>query len=145
MAEKITRDIQFKNQKTGENKPAEMHVILFTQQEQKMHALKSLAVFWAIATLCILIPIAHFILVPGFFLGGIIVASRRWKTEQEGIDAAGPCPACNNEICIKLDKNAELPQWKDCPECGDSLELRAIDEAQMKPMAADKHKNYASA
>jgi len=127
MAEQITREIQFKSQTNGKNTSAEMHVMAFTQQEQKMRALKSLMGFWAIAALCILIPIAHFILVPGFFIGGIIVASRRWKTEQEGIDASGPCPECNNKICIKLDKNTELPQWKDCPECSDPLELRAID------------------
>jgi len=125
MAEQITRNIQFKSQKNGKNKPAKMHLFLFTQQEQKIRALKSLMTLWGIAALCVLIPIAHFILVPGFFVAGIIVASRRWKTGEEGIDATGPCPDCNNEICLKLDKNAELPQWKDCPECGDPLELQA--------------------
>jgi len=128
MAEKITRAIQFKSQKNSERNLAEMSVIIFTQQEQKIRALKSMMVFWAIAALCILIPIAHFILVPGFLIGGIIVASRRWKLKEEGIKAAGSCPACHNEICIKLDKNAELPQWKDCPECADPLELQAVPE-----------------
>jgi len=124
MAEKITREIQFKSQTSGKSNPANMQVIMFTQQEQKMRALKSLAMFWVIATLCILIPIAHFILVPGFLIGGVVAASQRWKTKQEGVDATGSCPACHNDICIKLDKNAELPQWKDCPECADPLELR---------------------
>lgn len=128
MAEQITRKIQFKNQKNGKSHPAEMHLSLFTRQEQKIRALKSLMVFWTIAALCILIPIAHFILVPGFFIGGIIVASHKWKTEEEGIDATGACPACDNKICIKLDKNADLPQWKDCPECADPLELRVTAE-----------------
>jgi len=124
MSEQITRNIQFKSQTSDKNKPAKMNLFLFTQQEQKMRALKSLMAFWGIAALCVLIPIAHFILVPGFFVAGIIVASRRWKAGEEGIDATGACPACNNEICLKLDKNAELPQWKDCPECGDPLELQ---------------------
>jgi len=135
MAEQITREIQFKSQANGKSSPAEMHLTLFTRQEQKMRALKSLMGFWAIAALCVLIPIAHFILVPGFFVAGIIMASRRWKTDREGIDASGLCPACNNQICIKLDKNAELPQWKDCPECSGALELNAgaktLDKTRM--------------
>jgi len=128
MADQITREIQFKSQKSGESNSANMYVTAFTPQEQKVRALKSLMIFWAIATLCILIPIAHFILVPGFFIGGIIVAKRRWEVEEEGIEATGSCPACHNNICIKLDKNAELPQWKNCPECTDPLELQATPE-----------------
>jgi len=128
MAEQITRTIRFKSQKSSESNPAEMYVITFSRQEQKIRALKSMMAFWAIAALSILIPIAHFILVPGFLIGGMIVASRRWKAKEERIKATGPCPACHNEICIKLDKNTELPQWKDCPECAEPLELQAVPE-----------------
>jgi len=128
MPEQITRAIRFKSQKNNESNPAEMYVIAFSRQEQKIRALKSMMTFWAIAALCLLIPIAHFILVPGFIIGGIIAASRRWKAEEEGMKATGPCPACHNEICIRLDKNTELPQWKDCPECADPLELQALAE-----------------
>jgi len=129
MAEQQTREIQLKSQKGGESNPAEMRVTAFTQQEQKMRALKSLFMFWAIAALCILIPIAHFVLVPGFFIGGIIVASRRWKLTEEGIDASGSCPACHDNVCIKLEKNAELPQWHACPECSNPLELKLAPQA----------------
>ena len=124
MAENITRTIQFTSQTSGEANSAEMHVTSFSPHEQKMHALKSLLVFWAIATVSILIPIAHFLLVPGFLLGGIIVASRRWKVVEEGRDATGLCPSCGNHICIQLNKNAELPQWHDCPECSKPLALQ---------------------
>ena len=124
MAEHITRTIQFKSQKNGALSSAEMHIVTFTQQDQKIRALKALLTFWGIGVLCVLIPIAHFILVPGFLIGGVIAASRQWKIEQEGIDATGTCPACGKDTCISLDKNADLPQWKDCPECGDSLELQ---------------------
>ncbi len=129
MAEQQIHKIQFKSQKSGEFSPADMHVVTFTQQEQKMRALKSLLTFWGIAILCVLIPIAHFLLVPGFFIGGIIMASRRWKITEEGIDTTGACHACGNNICIDLDKNAELPQWKDCPQCAEPLALQAMSES----------------
>jgi len=128
MAEEVTRNIQFKSQKNNNINPAEMHLLTFSVQEQKVRAIKTLLLFWAIATVCVLIPIAHFILVPGFLIGGIVAAKRRWDKSEEGIDACGVCPDCENTICINLDKNAELPQWHSCPECGDILELQAIQD-----------------
>jgi hypothetical protein len=124
MAENITRLIQFKSQSGGETSPADMHVVAFLPQEQKFRAIKSMLTFWLIAAVCVLIPIAHFILVPGFFIGGIIVASRRWNAAEEGRDATGTCPACGKQISISLDKNPELPQWHNCPECSCPLELQ---------------------
>ncbi len=128
MAKHVTHMIQFKSQQSGATASAEMNTISFTKQEQKARALKALAKFWLIALVCVLIPIAHFILVPGFVIGGIIAAKRRWNKDADGIDANGSCPACSNNICIDLDKSAELPQWHDCPECGDALELQANPE-----------------
>ncbi len=124
MAENITRAIEFKSQSSGKANPAEMHVVAFSPSERKARAIKSLLIFWLIAILCIPILIAHFILVPGFFIGGIVVASRRWKAEEEGREAIGICPACDQQTTISLDKNPELPQWHDCSKCSASIELR---------------------
>ncbi len=129
MAEKITQAIRFKSQKNGKTSPAEMQALAFSKQEQKTRGLQTLALFWVIATVCVLIPIAHFILVPGFLIGGVVAAKRRWNKDKEGLDARGACPACHNNIRIALEKNAELPQWHDCPECGDALELQAVPDA----------------
>ncbi len=128
MAEEVTRNIQFKSQKNNNINPAEMHLLTFSIQEQKVRAIKTLLLFWTIATVCVLIPIAHFILVPGFLIGGIVAAKRRWGKSEEGVYARGICPDCKNTISINLDKNAELPQWHNCPECGDMLELQAIQD-----------------
>ena len=138
MAEHITRKIQFRHQASGKAAPADMHVTQFSPKEQKIRALKSLFAFWLIAAVCILIPIAHFLLVPGFLIGGVIVASRRWKTEEEGSDASGPCPVCSHSISIDLDKNAELPQWHDCPECAEPLELKASETEQADTTDTDR-------
>ncbi len=127
MAEEVTRNIHFKNQKSAKRTSAHMRVRVYTPQEQKMRALKSLLTFWAIAAVCVLIPIAHFILVPGFFIGGIIVALRTRKQSEEGLAANGACPGCRKDIELRLEKQAELPQWHTCPECGESLELQAVE------------------
>jgi len=130
MGEHVTRSIEFKSQSNESTNPAEMHLTAFSQQEMKMRALKSLLGFWVIAAVCVLIPIAHFVLVPGFFIGGIVVASRRWKTAEEGRDATGSCPDCGKDVCIPLDKVAELPQWHDCPECAKPLALQLPEAAE---------------
>jgi len=124
MAEQITLAVQFKSQKGGATAAAEMQTITFTPQEQKSRAMKKFLMFFVIASVCILIPIAHFFLVPGFLIGGIIAAKRLWNKASEGIDAKGTCPACKHQITVNLDKNGELPQWHKCPECGDALELQ---------------------
>jgi len=127
MAENITRIIHFKSQRNGETNPADMRVTTFSLREQKMRAIKSMLFYWLIAAFTALIPIAHLLLVPGFFIGGIIVLSRRWKTAEEGHDATGACPACGKQICIPLEKIAELPQWHNCPECSNPLVLEQAE------------------
>lgn len=129
MAETITQEILFKSQSSNKTAPATMRTESFAPQEQKMRALKALLSLWAVAAVCVLIPIAHFVLVPGFLFGGIIVASRRWKSEREGIDASGSCPECDKQVTISLDKNPDLPQWHPCPECDTQLELQAGETA----------------
>ncbi|MDQ6951541.1 MAG: hypothetical protein Q9M26_07730 [Mariprofundales bacterium] len=128
MSEKITRNIAFKSQSSGAITPAEMRIIAYSSQERTMRAVKSLVGMWLIAAACVVIPIAHIILVPTFFIAGIVIASRKKKMAEEGRDASGSCPACQNDICINLSKEAGLPQWHHCPECSDSLELREAVE-----------------
>ncbi len=123
MAEATEQSIQFKDQGSGACGEAVMRLNRYTSQEARLRAIKRLCLFWLIAAVCVLIPIAHFILVPAFFLGGIVTASRLWRCLAEGIDACGDCPACRNAVTIDLEKSAELPQWRNCPQCGASLEL----------------------
>ncbi len=124
MAEHIIENILLHSQKTDNAQPAKMAVITFSSQEQKVRALKSLLLFWLIAALAVLIPVAHFILVPAFLITGIIAAKRRWHCAKEGIKAEGLCPECEQAITITLEKNADFPQWHHCPECDGSLELQ---------------------
>jgi len=135
MAKQITQTIRFKSQKSGAITTAEMRAVTFTNKEQKMRALKTFLIFFLIASFCVLIPVAHLVLVPSFLVGGIIAAKRRWNKDAEGIDAKGSCPDCRNNISIDLEKNAEFPQWHNCPECGDALELQADPGKQKKRTA----------
>jgi len=121
----IIRDIHFKSQGSEAIKPATMSIATFSERERKIRGIQSLLLFWSIATISVLIPIAHIILVPSFLIGGVVVAKRRWNRGEEGISAEGDCPSCTHAITIDLEKKAELPQWHHCPQCNDSLEFQA--------------------
>jgi hypothetical protein len=125
MPQSITRTIQLKSQ-AGDTTRAEMTLQAYSNAERKKRAILTLLSFWALAALSIPILIAHFILVPGFFIGGIVLSSKRWRTAEEAESVSGTCPACHNEITINLEKKGELPQWQYCPSCSDSLELDAL-------------------
>jgi len=125
MPEQIIKDIQIKYQKNNKTTPAKMFILQFTDKEQKIRALKALFKFWLIATVCVLIPVAHFILVPLFFIMGIYKASQLWHKGEDGLKVDGTCPACDNTISVPLDNDPSLPQWFDCPECSEHLELNS--------------------
>lgn len=127
MPQQTTQTIQLKSQ-AGQTTQAEMTFRTYSNPERKKRAILTLLSFWALAILSIPIIIAHFVLIPGFLIGGIVMSSKRWKTEREAESVSGVCPACGKEITINLDKKNELPQWQYCPSCNDSLELDALPE-----------------
>ncbi|HED13313.1 MAG TPA: hypothetical protein ENI62_06615 [Gammaproteobacteria bacterium] len=122
MPERVDRKIQLRA-KSCTPTVATMSVDIFSQKEQKIRAVKALLLLWLIALVSALIPMAHFILVPGFFIAGVVIASRRWRTAEEGLEATGVCPSCDHQIVLDLEKNSDLPQWSHCPDCTIGLEL----------------------
>lgn len=128
MATVRTSQIYFKSQKSGGLKPGEMKVACYDVRQKRARAFKSLLLLWLLAGISVVVPVAHFFLVPAFLAAGIFVAVRRWRTTEEGLQAAGTCPSCSKPITISLDGGAELPQWHDCPACGEPLMLLAAKE-----------------
>ena len=88
-------------------------------------ALAGLGIFWAIAAVCVFIPIAHFLLVPTFLLGGIVVAALRLREGRRLLALRGACPRCGAEQDFgatgRFDKEREVV----CPGCHTRLRLVA--------------------
>jgi len=55
----------------------------------------ALVSLWALALFSILIPVAHFLLVPGFLIAGPLVAWKRLHQEQVILGAVVTCPNCD--------------------------------------------------
>lgn len=91
------------------NEPSNLQIINFSLGERIERSLKIFGVLFALAVFSIVIPIFHFILVPGFLLAAFIFTFIRFK-EISYIDLTKfNCPKCScpiDEKVIYLKKNS---------------------------------------
>lgn len=107
----------------GDERDALIRFRSFDRGERVRRAMAGLGVWWAVALGCVFIPVAHFVLVPGFLIYGVLVCLRRLKTETVVVAARGRCPDCGAEQDLDL-----LGVWHGggdvaCRQCHRSLRL----------------------
>lgn len=84
-------------------------------KEKARRALKAFGLMWGLAILSVAIPIAHFVLVPVFFLAGPIAALIIFSRESAILGGVGTCPDCN-EI-FDISKSKPQKSMKDVCSC----------------------------
>ncbi|HEX9729103.1 MAG TPA: hypothetical protein VGA37_11410 [Gemmatimonadales bacterium] len=104
---------------------ATVELVTFNRAQRMRRAWLGLATWWAAAVASVFIPIAHFALVPGFFLFGIYSFSSRVRTSTVAVSARGICPDCGEEQEFDLP-----PRWREtievaCGGCSRALRLSA--------------------
>lgn len=122
MSTTIHRTIRIKNS-NNQSTIGQLHIATYTQQERTARALKMLAILWGIGLVTALIPLAHFVLVPGFLIAGPIVAYKRYQTAEHPSHAEGECPTCQQPSSINLEPSDTLPMWSYCSVNNDPLQL----------------------
>jgi len=100
-------------------------VISFDKKARTRRAFKALGTFWACAVGSIFIPVAHFLLVPGFFFFAILQFFQRLGTPELGKGATGTCPDCGAEQKLDLPPRWKVPQQVTCKNCQRGLQLTA--------------------
>lgn len=80
------------------------------------NALKSLALFWALALVSVILPIAHFVLVPGFFLAGPFVAYTKYNQQSKVVGGKAQCAACRSPLKIESG-TLKMPMTELCDQC----------------------------
>ena len=122
MPQSDVKEVQFVD---GDGKAADarLHTTLYDSGDRLKRALGRLALLWAIAGVSLFIPLAHFVLVPGFLIAGPVVAMMVYRSEQARERSDGHCPVCEKEISIKLDAKDETPKWTYCPACNAALQI----------------------
>lgn len=98
-------------------------VITFDRAARWRRGMRALGKWWGIALLSVFIPIAHFLLVPSFFLFGLFQFSQRLGAAEVPRDAHGTCPDCGADQPLELASRWRAPQLVTCRECHRGLRL----------------------
>ena len=100
-------------------------VFSFNKGERTRRALKGMELSWLVAAGTVFIPLAHFLLVPGFFLFGLYVFGSRMRTAAITTGIHGICPDCEVEQDFEAGGKWMLPRSLTCGECGRALRAMA--------------------
>ncbi len=92
----------------------------WNQKERLRRALKALGISWGLAIVSVLIPLAHFILVPAFLLAGPFVAFRIYQVVSTIAGGTGNCPNCEKEFTI-VKASLKWPIHDLCSACQSSV------------------------
>jgi len=91
--------------------------------DRAKRAAQALAALWGVAALAILVPIAHFVLVPGFFVAGIVVGLRKLTEPATVTGVSGVCPRCGEERAFEVGGRLRAGSKASCPACHNQLDL----------------------
>ena len=100
----------------------EITLIEWDRAARLKRALRTLGYVWAGALFSVILPGLHFILVPGLFLAGPIVAW--WLFDQESVVAGGEadCPRCAKRFVIARHKTDA--SWDElCNHCQTQVKI----------------------
>lgn len=109
----------------GEGTPVDLRVLHHSRGRRIRRALGGLGLLWLLAAVAVFIPIAHLILVPGLFFGGIGLFIVRWRRRDRFEVFQAKCPTCGSPASFDLEESAELPLRLHCPSCDAALTLKA--------------------
>ena len=96
--------------------------------ERAGRALVALGIAWGLALFSVLIPVAHFVLVPGFALGGVVVAVIRYLEVRTVVRVAGTCPKCEQGQDIATSQKWKSSLTIECPSCRSDLQLETKED-----------------
>ncbi len=86
------------------------------KRERIFAGIKALALSWAIALICVFIPVAHFLLVPGFLVFGIVIGTLKFNLPFEMNSEKIVCPNCQIDFEIR-NLSFKWPLRKECSAC----------------------------
>jgi hypothetical protein len=101
---------------------ATVHFVRHDPAGRTRRAVLALLACWALAAVTILVPIAHFILVPGFFVAGIVLLLKRLREGNTIVGVQGVCPYCKEERSFGSPGLMKSQMQVDCPVCHNQID-----------------------
>src|SRR5258708_5675775 len=97
--------------------PARVTVARHEAGDRTRRALKALGACWGLAVVSVIVPIAHFVLVPGFLALGVVLATRRARETASVRAVEGHCPRCNADRSFIASGPLRPGMKVQCPVC----------------------------
>ena len=85
--------------------------------------LGGLALCWGAAAVAVVIPVAHFVLVPGLAIAGVVWAVIRLRERERLLWVHGTCPRCGREEDFVPAGSLSRQLTVDCPSCFNRLDV----------------------
>ena len=108
------------------NTTATVHFVRHDPGARTRRAVLALLACWGLAAVTILVPIAHFILVPGFFLLGIFLFVKRLGEGATIVGVQGVCPYCKEERQFVAAGRVKSELKVSCPVCHNQLDASVL-------------------
>ena len=86
-------------------------------------ALLAVAISLPLAVAAVFLPLAHFVLVPGLMVTGVVVAARRLREDRRLVRVQGRCPRCQREMDVAPGGRFQSGRTLECPHCLNTLTL----------------------
>ncbi|MGH7531535.1 MAG: hypothetical protein ACREMN_14235 [Gemmatimonadales bacterium] len=107
----------------GEPTSATVTLRFFDRPQRIRRAVTGLAQFWAAALGSVFIPVAHFVLVPGFALVGLYTFWERLGAREVVTVAEGVCPDCGRSQKLEASGRWHVPRHVACRYCQRNLRI----------------------
>lgn len=98
-----------------------LRVEVLPGKQRLLAALQRLGICWGLAVIAVMIPLAHFVLVPALLIAGPASAALSWRRSVRLV--AGqvvPCTKCAVPMVVEGERLG-WPARLDCPSCGAAL------------------------
>jgi hypothetical protein len=101
--------------------PATVTLTALGPGKRVVRALQAFLTCWAAAIAAVFIPVAHFVLVPGLAILGMVLAVFRAREAKSILWIHGPCPRCGREEDFVPTGSPRGRLTVDCPGCFNQL------------------------
>ena len=118
----VGREISVSLSLTGEQ-PTTGTAILLDRSivSRAVRALLTTLTLWVIAALMFFIPLAHFVLIPAFFVTGIVMGVVRLLDDVSLLSAQGVCPRCHDARTFEGAGRYRSGRTVHCNGCGSQI------------------------
>lgn len=100
-------------------------VRVWPPRARALRVARGLGACWVLAVPALFVPVAHFVLVPGLVIGGVVLALRWSGQTRTFAQVDGVCPSCGQEAGFSVRGKFKLPRETNCGSCGARVILKA--------------------